>query len=290
MLAGTLAAGVGGLGIGDDGVVDRTAVQQFALSMSRTRSCRIFPCTSSSNRDRHLSVDRARGPRDSERHSFALRRYSLLKEHARRDISGSTARRRRIVRECVCERAVAIKSCGCDLCAPVFENPQMAEAEPTSPLLNRDDASSDGNDAGTNGLSALARRATGGALFVADQRADRLTRTMSDSGLCFARRGGDCGPKKRARVGKQNDDGYRVSQKGARRGAAQHQRAHAEIRRLNSQESAARKSAKGIAYSAILATVPVAPHDRVLVRYTNPKGLVAIGAVQPRPTTRILRA
>ena len=95
---------------------------------------------------------------------------------------------------------------------------------------------------------------------------------MSDSGLCFARRGAVIADQRNAlEWAKQNDDGAIASLKRSspRSGAAPE--AHAEIRRLNSQESAARKSAKGIAYSAILATVPVAPHDRVLVRYTNPR-------------------
>lgn len=161
----------------------------------------------------------------------------------------------------------------------------MFEAEPTSPLLNRDDASSDGGDASTFGLSALARCATGGALSsMLTGELDRLTKDNERlRALVRSKESVIADQKNALEWAKQNDDGAVASlKKELTEERRSTKRAHAEIRRLNSQESAARKSAKGIAYSAILATVPVAPHDRVLVRYTNPKGLVAIGAVQPR--------
>ena len=161
----------------------------------------------------------------------------------------------------------------------------MSEAEPTSPLLNRDDGSSDGGDAGTHGLSALARCATGGALSsLLTSELDRLTKD-NERLRALIRSQATTINETRAELAsaKQTDDAVvdRLKTELAEERRST-KRAHAEIRRLNSQESAARKSAKGIAYSAILATVPVAPHDRVLVRYTNPKGLVAVGAVQPR--------
>ena len=162
----------------------------------------------------------------------------------------------------------------------------MSEPAPRSPLLNRDDASSDGGDAGTSGLGALARCATGGALSsLLTGELDRLTKDNERlQGLLRLQASVIKETRTELASAKQTDDAVvDTLKKELAEERRSTKRAHAEIRRLTSQESAARKSAKGIAYSAILATVPVGPHDRVLIRYTHPKGLVAVGSVQPRP-------
>ena len=55
-----------------------------------------------------------------------------------------------------------------------------------------------------------------------------------------------------------------------------------EIRRLEATIDQSRRAAQNLAYNAILSTVPVVPHDRVLIVYTKPVGLIGIGGVQPR--------
>ena len=162
----------------------------------------------------------------------------------------------------------------------------MSEPAPRSPLLNRDDASSDGGDAGTSGLGALARCATGGALSsLLTGELDRLTKDNERlQGLLRVQASMITQTRTELASAKQTDDAVvDTLKKELAEERRSVKRAHAEIRRLASQESAARKSAKNMAYSAILATVPTVPHDRVLIRYTHPKGLVAVGAVQPRP-------
>ncbi len=163
----------------------------------------------------------------------------------------------------------------------------MSEPAPQSPLLNRDDGSSDGGDAGTtSGLSTLARCVTHGALSsLLTGELDRLTKenerlkkTVRACETAIASQ------KRELDAARQSDEG---AVEGLRTELAEERRASkrqaTEIRRLNSQDASARKAAKNMAYSAILATVPAVPHDRVLIRYTNPKSLVAVGAIQPRP-------
>ena len=146
-------------------------------------------------------------------------------------------------------------------------------------------ANSNGGDAGTDDLSALARCATGGVLSsMLTGELDRLTKDNERlRALVSSQESLITDQRKELVAAKQADeavvDALKKELAEERRSS---KRAHAEVRRLASQESAARKSARGIAYSAILATVPVMPHDRVLVRYTNPKDLVAVGSVQPR--------
>jgi len=150
--------------------------------------------------------------------------------------------------------------------------------------LNRDDASSDGGDAGTGGLSTLARCVTHGALnSLLTGELDRLTRENEELRKTMRAHETTIASQKRALDAAMLSDDVEALRKDAAEVARSAKRQAVEIRRLHSQEAAARKAAKNMAYSAILATVPTVPHDRVLIRYTNPKSLVAVGAVQPRP-------
>ena len=162
---------------------------------------------------------------------------------------------------------------------------------PLSPALNseRDDLSSEGGD-GPN-LATLARVTLSGAPPLSSLIAQELTRLTMDNEelrrMLAARDASSAAQKRRIAEleGAASTDG----------GATQTlkdeltelrrvgKRQATELRRFQMQETASRKAAKLFAYSATLATVPVSPHDRVLIRYTKPVGMVAIGAVQPKP-------
>lgn len=166
-----------------------------------------------------------------------------------------------------------------------------ATLAPLSPALNseRDDASSEGGDAAN--LSTLARASLSSppALnSLITQELARLTVENEELRRALAARDTALAASTR-RVAELEDSASGAS--GATQALKDElgelrrtgKRQATELRRLQLQETASRKASKLFAYTATLATVPVSPHDRVMIRYTKPIGMVAIGAVQPKP-------
>jgi len=162
---------------------------------------------------------------------------------------------------------------------------------PLSPTLNseRDDLSSEGGDAPS--LATLARVTLSGAPPLSSLITQELTRLTMDNEelrrVIAAREVSSVAQKRRiaeleaaASTGGGATQALKDEVAELRRVG---KRQATELRRFQMQETASRKAAKLFAYSATLATVPVSPHDRVLIRYTKPVGMVAIGAVQPKP-------
>jgi len=162
---------------------------------------------------------------------------------------------------------------------------------PLSPALNseRDDLSSEGGDAPN--LATLARVTLAAAPPLSSlvaQELSRLTLENEELRRMLAVRDASAATQKR-RIAEL--EGTASTDSSATQAIKDElcelrrvgKRQATELRRFQQQELASRKAAKLFAYTATLATVPVAPHDRVLIRYTKPVGMVAIGAVQPKP-------